>query len=187
MEYHSTGSPTARLGGSVPNPTDLSRRLLSTQQAQDAADSTSDNEGVTTPTSRSRINSVTRFDITPGTPFWGSFSPAPRSPVLIQCCCRREDCQNLLVFLDNTRSMESELRLAAEVGQALLQKHELYQKDMANFQSALEHQCARAEQKVQELDELVHELEDTQRVLTRERDDALRQKNILEEVKFFSV
>src|ERR1041384_3887201 len=110
MEYHSTGSPTLRLGGSVPNPTDLSRRL---QQAQEAAESTSDDEGVTTPTPRSRINSVTRFDIPPGTPFWGSFSPAPRSPVLIQCCCRREDCQNLLAFLGSTRSMEDELRLAA--------------------------------------------------------------------------
>ncbi|GES83509.1 hypothetical protein GLOIN_2v777671 [Rhizophagus clarus] len=179
MEYHSTGSPTARLGGSVPNPTDLTRRLLSTQQAQDAAESTS--EGGVTPTSRSRINSVTRFDISPGTPFWGSFSPAPRSPVLIQCCCRREDCQNLLAFLESTRSMEDELRLAAEVGQALLQKHELYQKEMETFRSALEHQCARAEQKVQESDELVRELDDTQRILIRERDDALRQKNLLEE------
>lgn len=173
MEYHSTGSPTARLGGSVPNPTDLSRRLLSTQQAQDAAESTSD-DGVTTPTPRSRLNSATRFDISPGTPFWGSFSPAPRSPVLIQCCCRREDCQNLLAFLSSTRSMEDELRLAAgeilfivilenlifdtvmidklrikikihilyftEVGQALLQKHEMYQKEMETFRSALEHQ-----------------------------------------------
>jgi hypothetical protein len=119
MEYHSTGSPTARLGSSVPNPTDLSRRLLSTQQAQDAAESkNSDDEGAITPTPRSRINSVTRFDISPGAPFWGSFSPAPRSPVLIQCCCRREDCQNLLAFLESTRSMEGELRLAA--GEILL-------------------------------------------------------------------
>jgi hypothetical protein len=45
-------------------------------------------------------------------------------------------------------------------------------------------QCARSEQKVQELDELVRELEDTQRVLIRERDDAQRQRNLLEEVKY---
>ncbi|SRR6266498_2845700 len=115
MEYHSTGSPTARSGGSVPNPTDLSRRLLSTQQAQQIVESTGDDESITTPTTRSRINSVTRFDIPPGAPFWETFSPspAPRSPVLLQCCCGKEDCQNLLAFLRSTRSMEEELRLAA--------------------------------------------------------------------------
>lgn len=57
--------------------------------------------------------------------------------------------------------------------------------DVSRFRSL---QCARSEQKVQELDELVRELEDTQRVLIRERDDAQRQRNLLEEVKkFFTI
>jgi hypothetical protein len=47
-------------------------------------------------------------------------------------------------------------------------------------------QCARSEQKVQDLDELIREFEDAQGMLIRERDDALRQKMMLEEVKFFN-
>ncbi|CAG8554578.1 2550_t:CDS:2 [Funneliformis mosseae] len=184
MEYHSTGSPTARLGGSVPNPTDLSRRLLSTQQAQQATESNSDDESINPPAPRSRLNSVTRFDNTSGSSFWETFSPTPRSPVPLQCCCRKETCQNQLAFQRSARSLEDELRLAAEVGQALLQKqqkYELDQKKMENFRSALENQCARSEQSVQELKDIVFELEDTQRALIRERDDALRQKNLLDE------
>ncbi|CAI2167804.1 19953_t:CDS:2 [Funneliformis geosporum] len=184
MEYHSTGSPTARLGGSVPNPTDLSRRLLSTQQVQQATESISDDESINTPAPRSRLNSVTRFDNSSGASFWETLSPTPKSPVLLQCCCGKETCQNLLAFLRSTRSLEDELRLAAEVGQALLQKQQKYeidQKKMESFRSALEIQCARSEQSVQELKDMVFELEDTQRIITRERDDTLRQKNLLDE------
>ncbi|CAG8826364.1 21548_t:CDS:1, partial [Dentiscutata erythropus] len=104
------GSQVSGLGSSFPNPTDLSRRLMSTQQAQQEAENESNDESSNI-TSRSRINSITQT----GNPFWGTFSPspAPRSPVLIQCCCGKDDCQNLDTFLRSISSLEDELRLAA--------------------------------------------------------------------------
>ncbi|CAG8448304.1 4972_t:CDS:2 [Diversispora eburnea] len=177
MDYHSPGSQVSGLGSSFPNPTDLSRRLMSTQQAQQEAENESNDESSNI-TSRSRINSITQT----GNPFWGTFSPspAPRSPVLIQCCCGKDDCQNLDTFLRSISSLEDELRLAAEVGQVLLEKHEVSQRQTEEFQRALEQQCARAEQKVQEYENRIDEISQSERNITLERDEALKNKIILE-------
>lgn len=110
MDYHSPGNSVSRLSGSIPNPTDLSQRLMSTQQTQQETEYENDDESSDNP-SRSHISSITQ----PGFPFRGtlSSSPAPRSPVLIQCCCGKDDCHNLAMFLRSISSLEDELRLAA--------------------------------------------------------------------------
>ncbi|TFK43926.1 hypothetical protein BDQ12DRAFT_643723 [Crucibulum laeve] len=52
--------------------------------------------------------------------------PSPELPSILTCCCRKEDCENLTSWLTMKSRLESRLTLSAEVGQALLQRHEAY-------------------------------------------------------------
>jgi len=183
MSFHSSGRSTPPLNNSsLPFPSSIIfQQPTDDEQAQslqphDGESGSEDDLSALAP--RSRIGSFSRFEIPAGTPLWGTLSPSPvsRSPMLLECCCGRENCPNLTQFISNSRAMEEELRLAAEVGQALLQKHELYQKETQEFQSALEQQCSRAEKETQELQELVRELQQEQRSWNREREDAQREK-----------
>ncbi|CAG8698749.1 12832_t:CDS:2, partial [Gigaspora rosea] len=205
MDYHSPKGSTSQLAGMVPNPTDLSRRLESTQKEQQARENWCDEDNSIVTPSRSPNNCMPRVDLQSGTHLWDTFSPSPtqRSPVNLQCCCGNDDCPNLVAFLRSLKSLEDQLRLAAEIGQALLQQKEVYEGEIKEYQQKLEHQkklldttntantldgktindineCARYQQKITELEDLVHELESSQRTLTIEKDDASRQKNILE-------
>ncbi|CAG8675433.1 24681_t:CDS:2 [Dentiscutata erythropus] len=184
MDYHSPKGTTSQLAGMVPNPTDLSRRLESTQKEQEAKENCCDKDNSITTPSRSP-NSVPRVDLQPGSQLWDTtFSPSPthRSPVNLQCCCGSDDCPNLAAFLRSLKSMEDQLRLAAEIGQALLHQQEGYQKEIKECQQKLEHQkkLINTANTLDELEELMHEFESSQRTLTIEKDDATRQKNILE-------
>ncbi|KAJ7248397.1 hypothetical protein C8J57DRAFT_1080252 [Mycena rebaudengoi] len=51
---------------------------------------------------------------------------SPEPPALFFCCCGREDCENVQAWLGMKTRLESRLTLSAEVGQALLQRHEAY-------------------------------------------------------------
>ncbi|KAG9288076.1 hypothetical protein G9A89_017671 [Geosiphon pyriformis] len=184
MSFRNFGDSIPPLNTSISrsySPYSLSSNI---QQQNLTVDSGSEDETLAIPVPRSRVGSFSRFEVPPpGTPFWGT-SPAPRSPLLLECCCGRENCPNLTTFIRNSRSMEEELRLAAEVGQALLHKHEVYQREMEEFQEALEHQCARAEQEVQELKDLIREMQQDQRTMKIEREDNQREKaEILELVR----
>ncbi|KAF9025859.1 hypothetical protein BDZ89DRAFT_1102188 [Hymenopellis radicata] len=69
--------------------------------------------------------------ITPDSPLTtalANFSrvPSPEPPSLLTCCCDRENCENMTAWLDMKSRLESRLILSAEVGQALLQRHEQY-------------------------------------------------------------
>ncbi|KAL5529974.1 hypothetical protein ACEPAF_6231 [Sanghuangporus sanghuang] len=57
-----------------------------------------------------------------------SRAPSPDSADrdLLRCCCGREDCANTAAWTSFQSKLESRLILCAEVGQALLQKHEAY-------------------------------------------------------------
>ncbi|KAJ7167824.1 hypothetical protein C8R46DRAFT_1350756 [Mycena filopes] len=52
--------------------------------------------------------------------------PSPEPPALFFCCCGKEDCENVQAWLGMKARLESRLTLSAEVGQALLQRHEAY-------------------------------------------------------------
>ncbi|KAJ6540092.1 hypothetical protein B0H10DRAFT_1416525 [Mycena sp. CBHHK59/15] len=52
--------------------------------------------------------------------------PSPEPPALFFCCCGRDDCENVRAWLGMKARLESRLTLSAEVGQALLQRHEAY-------------------------------------------------------------
>ncbi|KAK0461600.1 uncharacterized protein EV420DRAFT_1526159 [Desarmillaria tabescens] len=51
--------------------------------------------------------------------------PSPE-PSLMSCCCGRDDCENANAWFSMKSKLESRLILSAEVGQALLQRHEAY-------------------------------------------------------------
>ncbi|KAL1727570.1 hypothetical protein EV714DRAFT_253750 [Schizophyllum commune] len=51
--------------------------------------------------------------------------PSPEPP-LASCCCGREDCEHAKAWAALKARLESRLILSAEVGQALLQRHEAY-------------------------------------------------------------
>ncbi|KAF9067686.1 hypothetical protein BDP27DRAFT_1328526 [Rhodocollybia butyracea] len=52
--------------------------------------------------------------------------PSPEPPSLLTCCCQQEDCENLKAWQQIKSRMENRLILSAEIGQALLQRHEAY-------------------------------------------------------------
>ncbi|KIY70393.1 hypothetical protein CYLTODRAFT_435731 [Cylindrobasidium torrendii FP15055 ss-10] len=52
--------------------------------------------------------------------------PSPEPPSLVTCCCAKEDCEHMHAWLSMKNRLESRLILSAEVGQALLQRHEAY-------------------------------------------------------------
>ncbi|KAF7775677.1 hypothetical protein Agabi119p4_4070 [Agaricus bisporus var. burnettii] len=51
---------------------------------------------------------------------------APDPVTNLTCCCGLKDCENSQVWLEHKSQLESRLTLSAEVGQALLQRHEAY-------------------------------------------------------------
>ncbi|EPQ58932.1 hypothetical protein GLOTRDRAFT_54511, partial [Gloeophyllum trabeum ATCC 11539] len=55
-----------------------------------------------------------------------SRAPSPDPPAALCCCCGREDCENLKEWLRCKSKLEGRLTLSAEVGQALLRRHEAY-------------------------------------------------------------
>ncbi|KAK2465890.1 hypothetical protein APHAL10511_001531 [Amanita phalloides] len=52
--------------------------------------------------------------------------PSPDPPLRLTCCCGKDACENMLNWLATKTELESRLRLSAEVGHALLQRHEAY-------------------------------------------------------------
>ncbi|KAL1747263.1 hypothetical protein HDZ31DRAFT_32388 [Schizophyllum fasciatum] len=57
--------------------------------------------------------------------------PSPEPP-LASCCCGREDCEHAKAWAALKARLESRLILSAEVGQALLQRHEAYVREEAS-------------------------------------------------------
>ncbi|KAF8806110.1 hypothetical protein BYT27DRAFT_7257530 [Phlegmacium glaucopus] len=52
--------------------------------------------------------------------------PSPEPPTTVPCCCGKATCENLKSWLALKSRLGSRLVLSAEVGQALLQRHEAY-------------------------------------------------------------
>ncbi|KAI0340880.1 hypothetical protein BDW22DRAFT_1430533 [Trametopsis cervina] len=52
--------------------------------------------------------------------------PSPEPPELTLCCCNKEDCEHRRAWAAYKAKLEDRLTLSAEVGQALLERHEAY-------------------------------------------------------------
>ncbi|KAJ3551784.1 hypothetical protein NM688_g4510 [Phlebia brevispora] len=53
-------------------------------------------------------------------------APSPEPPNVTTCCCGREDCESTRAWTAYKAKLESRLMLSAEIGQALLERHEAY-------------------------------------------------------------
>ncbi|KAJ4479042.1 hypothetical protein J3R30DRAFT_3702071 [Lentinula aciculospora] len=67
--------------------------------------------------------------------------PSPEPPSLMSCCCQREECDNFKAWQAIKSKLENRLILSAEIGQALLQRHEAYVRRHENCSLNEGHSC----------------------------------------------
>ncbi|KAL1922426.1 uncharacterized protein VTP21DRAFT_9965 [Calcarisporiella thermophila] len=107
-------------------------------------------------------------------PFGSSAGSSQRSPTTaINCCCRRPSCRMREHWLQILRSLEDELRLAGEIGQSLLDRHEITLKEIGDKDDLIRKQVSEIEALKQIAEELTHSSSE----LSEQRDDALRAKS----------
>ncbi|KAI9261091.1 hypothetical protein BY458DRAFT_516243 [Sporodiniella umbellata] len=70
-------------------------------------------------------------------------------------CCQRSHCENLETTIFAIRKLEEEARLAAEIGQILLYKHEQFVLESNESTAYLEERLRQSEEKVQQLEQLL--------------------------------
>ncbi|KAH8548862.1 hypothetical protein BGW37DRAFT_559711 [Umbelopsis sp. PMI_123] len=75
----------------------------------------------------------------------------------ISCCCGKGECQNQKRYEQNLQKAESDARLAAEIGQTLLQKHEHYALDAQTIQAELERKLKFISDEKKALERMNHE------------------------------
>ncbi|KAI7863609.1 hypothetical protein BDF14DRAFT_1733729 [Spinellus fusiger] len=89
-------------------------------------------------------------------------SLSPGYSLLEVCyCCEQSDCKSLVSLNKTMRKLESETRLAAEIGQSLLQKHEAHVLDTNHRTQALKNQLNTAHEKVAQLEQSLEESENS--------------------------
>ncbi|KAF5371188.1 hypothetical protein D9758_004215 [Tetrapyrgos nigripes] len=102
-------------------------------------------------------------------------SPEPSSA--LTCCCGRSDCENTLAWQAKKSRLESRLTLSAEVGQALLQRHEAYVRQHEGY---FDNQAANDDDEQDHLDSRVSELLKEKRALERRLTQALVNNEVTE-------
>ncbi|KAI9250274.1 hypothetical protein BY458DRAFT_493915 [Sporodiniella umbellata] len=70
-------------------------------------------------------------------------------------CCNKTHCENLNIFVQTIKKLEDDSRLAAEIGQSLLQKHEQYVTETSEARLGLEEQLLDTQGRVLELEQLL--------------------------------
>ncbi|KAJ7265355.1 hypothetical protein B0H12DRAFT_1100459 [Mycena haematopus] len=100
--------------------------------------------------------------------------PSPEPPGLFSCCCGQDDCENVQAWLATKARLESRLTLSAEVGQALLQRHEAYvrrhegrRREMAAVDKDREESDGAAAEAQDHLDQLTKENKALEKRLTQ--------------------
>ncbi|RCI06004.1 hypothetical protein CU098_009115 [Rhizopus stolonifer] len=93
---------------------------------------------------------------------WLSRSIPPESPSLSldMCrCCGHNDCEYFETISSTMRKLESDARLAAVIGQSLLQKHEQYVTESNEIKHELEQKVESLQDKIRELEQSLTESE----------------------------
>ncbi|KAI8642571.1 hypothetical protein BD408DRAFT_179851 [Parasitella parasitica] len=85
-------------------------------------------------------------------------------------CCSRQNCENLEYYNRTMRKLESDTRLAAELGQGLLHRHETHVTES-------NHQRAQLEKQINECHERIAGLEQSLDDVENEKDAISKQKN----------
>ncbi|KAG1383988.1 hypothetical protein G6F61_000863 [Rhizopus arrhizus] len=87
-------------------------------------------------------------------------------------CCGKNDCEALEDFNKTVKKLESDTRLAAEIGQGLLHKHE-------TFVAESNQQTAKLNKQLEECHIRIHDLEQSLDFVESSKDELLKEKNKL--------
>ncbi|KAG2185072.1 hypothetical protein INT43_000985 [Umbelopsis isabellina] len=94
----------------------------------------------------------------------------------ISCCCGRNDCPRQLSNEQQIQKAEADARLAAEIGQTLLQRHESYAQDAQAIQSNLQQKLRQLMTNNKQLEALNNEVNLDKEQALEDRDRALADK-----------
>ncbi|KAI9027139.1 hypothetical protein CLU79DRAFT_25229 [Phycomyces nitens] len=83
-------------------------------------------------------------------------------------CCGQTDCENLDTLNKTIKKLESDTRLAAEIGQSLLQKHETYVIEATHVTESLQSQLDVCHENVARLEQSLEETENSKQELLHE-------------------
>ncbi|KAI8386990.1 hypothetical protein BD560DRAFT_486544 [Blakeslea trispora] len=84
-------------------------------------------------------------------------------------CCGQQFCENLDYYNRTIRKLESDTRLAAEIGQGLLHKHETFVIESNQQKAQLEKQVTESRQKIIELEQSLDEVENEKDQLSNDK------------------
>ncbi|PHZ14857.1 uncharacterized protein RHIMIDRAFT_235610 [Rhizopus microsporus ATCC 52813] len=87
-------------------------------------------------------------------------------------CCGKQNCETLEYFNKTIKKLESDTRLAAEIGQGLLHKHE-------TFVAESNQQTAKLNKQLEEYHIRIHDLEQSLEQVENQKDELLQEKNKL--------
>ncbi|KAK4519380.1 uncharacterized protein ATC70_009615 [Mucor velutinosus] len=85
-------------------------------------------------------------------------------------CCSRQNCEHLEYYNRTMKKLESDTRLAAEIGQGLLHKHETYVAESSQQRAQLEKQLNECHERIAGLEQSLDEVEN-------QKDDIAKEKN----------
>lgn len=85
-------------------------------------------------------------------------------------CCSRQNCENLEYYNRTMKKLESDTRLAAEIGQGLLHKHETYVTESNQQRAQLEKQLDECHERITGLEQSLDDVEN-------QKDDISKEKN----------
>ncbi|KAI8970192.1 hypothetical protein BDF20DRAFT_916038 [Mycotypha africana] len=97
-------------------------------------------------------------------------------------CCGRQDCDNLEYYNRKIRKLESDTRLAAEIGQGLLQKHETYVNEANQQKAQLQQQLNDCHKRLLELEQSLDDVESSKEEITKEKNKWLWEYQKLQKI-----
>lgn len=104
-------------------------------------------------------------------------SPEP-SPTALTCCCGNDECENLRTWRDVKNKLDTRLILSAEVGQALLQRHEAYVRRTEHANRALQIEDDKDDMSI--TDSQYNDMMDEREALKKKLDQAMVNNEIAE-------
>ncbi|KAI7908057.1 uncharacterized protein BX663DRAFT_492832 [Cokeromyces recurvatus] len=84
-------------------------------------------------------------------------------------CCGKQDCESLDYFNRVVKKLETDTRLAAELGQGLLNQHEMYINESNQQKAHLKEQLKECHEKIQRLELISDEVENEKETILKEK------------------
>ncbi|KAK7062348.1 hypothetical protein R3P38DRAFT_3384266 [Favolaschia claudopus] len=106
--------------------------------------------------------------------------PSPEPTAAFFCCCGRDDCENVQAWMAVKARLETRLTLSAEVGQALLQRHEAYVRRHESRREAMEEDREESDGAAAEAQDRLDELTKENKALEKRLTQALVNNEVTE-------